>query len=58
MPRVFIPRLVEFYKAGRFPFDRLIGFYDFEDIEQAFKDSEDGRTVKPVLRFRDAEAVR
>ena len=53
MPPVFIPQLVEFYKAGRFPFDKLVGFYDFKDIEQAFQDSESGKTVKPVLRFAE-----
>jgi aryl-alcohol dehydrogenase len=51
VPRVFIPQLVEFYKAGRFPFDRLIGFYDFADIDKAFEDSASGVTVKPVLRM-------
>lgn len=52
VPRVFIPQLVEFYKAGKFPFDKLIGFYDFADIAQAFDDSASGKTVKPVLRFQ------
>jgi len=50
VPRVFIPKLVEFYKAGKFPFDRLVRFYDFADIKQAFDDSASGVTVKPVLR--------
>ena len=50
VPRVFIPRLVEFYKAGKFPFDRLVRFYEFADIAQAFEDSSSGATVKPVLR--------
>lgn len=49
-PDVFIPQLVAFWKDGRFPFDKLIKFYDFEDIEKAFHDSETGATVKPVLR--------
>lgn len=51
IPRVFIPELVAYYKDGRFPFDRLIRFYDFADINQAFADSEQGTTIKPVLRF-------
>lgn len=50
VPRVFIPKLVGFYKAGKFPFDRLVRFYDFADIQQAFDDSASGVTVKPVLR--------
>jgi aryl-alcohol dehydrogenase len=51
VPQVFIPRLIELYRAGRFPFDKLIRHYPFAEIETAFTDSEQGRTVKPVLTF-------
>lgn len=51
VPRVFIPQLVAFHKAGKFPFDRLVRFYDFADIGQAFEDSKSGVTVKPILRL-------
>ncbi len=47
----FIPQMIDYYKKGQFPFDKLITFYDFKDIEQAFEDSHKGRTVKPVLRM-------
>ena len=50
-PDVFIPRLVEYWRQGLFPFEKLIRFYDFEQIEQAFHDSETGYTVKPILRI-------
>lgn len=50
-PDVFIPRLIELYQAGRFPFDRLIAFYPFEAIGQAVADGESGRVVKPVVRM-------
>lgn len=50
-PGVFIPQLVDWFMDGRFPFDRLVKFYDFADIGQAFHDSEQGLTVKPVLRM-------
>lgn len=49
VPQVFIPQLVAYYKAGRFPFDRLVKFYDFEQINEAFADSASGATIKPVL---------
>lgn len=51
VPLVFIPKLIEYYKAGKFPFDKLIGFYDFKDIEKAFEDSKTGKTIKPILRM-------
>jgi aryl-alcohol dehydrogenase len=50
----FIPMLIEFYRQGRFPFDRLIKHYDFNDINQAIEDSETGVTIKPVLRIGTA----
>jgi aryl-alcohol dehydrogenase len=50
----FIPTLIEFYRQGRFPFDRLVKHYAFEDINQAMADSESGKTIKPVLRIGKA----
>lgn len=49
--KTFIPVLINLYLQGRFPFDRLIRFYEFEDINQAVEDSERGVTIKPVLRI-------
>ena len=51
IPDIFIPQLIELYLQGRFPFDRLIRFYNLEQINQAAADSEQGRTIKPVLRM-------
>jgi aryl-alcohol dehydrogenase len=48
-PRLFIPRLIDLYRRGRFPFDRLIRTYPFEEINRAAEDSEKGVTVKPVV---------
>jgi aryl-alcohol dehydrogenase len=50
-PGLFIPLLIEYYRQGRLPFDRLIRCYPFEDIAQAFADCEHGVTVKAVLRM-------
>ena len=50
-PKLFIPKLVEYYKAGLFPFDRLIEFYNFEEINEAFEISKKGTVVKPVLKM-------
>jgi aryl-alcohol dehydrogenase len=49
VPQVFIPRLVRLWLADRFPFDKLVQTYPFERINDAFADSEAGKTVKPVL---------
>ena len=50
-PDVFIPALIGLWRAGRFPFDRLISFYSFEQINAAIRDSAEGRAVKPVVRM-------
>ncbi|WIW44438.1 NAD(P)-dependent alcohol dehydrogenase [Bradyrhizobium sp. 62B] len=50
-PDVFIPRMIELYKQGRFPFDKLISFYPFEKINDAIHDAEHGKALKPVVRF-------
>jgi aryl-alcohol dehydrogenase len=47
---LFIPRLIELYSQGRFPFDRMITFYPFDQISQAMEDMAEGRVIKPVLR--------
>lgn len=52
VPKVFIPKLIAYYQQGLFPFDKLIKEYDFEDINQAFSDSESGKTIKPVLKIK------
>jgi aryl-alcohol dehydrogenase len=47
---VFIPILIELYRQGRFPFDRMISFYPFDQISKAVEDMEKGKVIKPVLR--------
>lgn len=53
-PPVFIPSLIRLYQQGRFPFDRMISYYDFEQINEAIADSEHGRCVKAVVRMNGA----
>ncbi len=51
VPQVFIPIMVELWKQGRFPIDKLVKTYKLDDINTAFNDSESGATVKPVVVF-------
>ena len=50
-PGLFLPLLIEYYRQGRLPLERLVRFYPFADIAQAFHDCESGTTVKAVLRM-------
>jgi aryl-alcohol dehydrogenase len=51
VPQRFIPYLIKLHREGRFPFDRLVTFYDFADINQAIADANGGDVIKPVLRI-------
>jgi aryl-alcohol dehydrogenase len=51
VPQIFIPQLLDFWRAGRFPIDRLICAYDFDQINEAGDAALAGDVVKPVLRI-------
>ncbi|MGJ9460670.1 NAD(P)-dependent alcohol dehydrogenase [Oceanobacillus sp. CF4.6] len=51
VPQLHIPKLIEYYKEGKFPFDKLVKFYDFEDINKAFEESKTGKTLKPIVKI-------
>jgi aryl-alcohol dehydrogenase len=55
VPQLFIPRLTSLYQRGLFPFDRLVKFYDFRQINRAIADSMRGSAVKPVLRISSVQ---
>ncbi|MBR2879911.1 MAG: NAD(P)-dependent alcohol dehydrogenase, partial [Oscillospiraceae bacterium] len=50
-PQTFIPKLVEYYKKGLLPVDKLCTYYSFDDINKAFEDSHNGSAIKPVVVF-------
>ncbi len=51
----FIPELIEYHVNGQFPYEKLIGYFDFEDINDAIEATEKGEIVKPVLRISSEE---
>ncbi|MEJ2423899.1 MAG: NAD(P)-dependent alcohol dehydrogenase [Candidatus Thiodiazotropha sp.] len=50
-PDTFIPMLADLNAKGMFPFDRLVKFYNLDQINQAIEDSESGKTIKPIIRM-------
>lgn len=64
----FIPKLIDLWEQGLFPFDRLYSFFDFTEINEAVTAVESGQVVKAVLRIqsgadqvkdsKDSEATR
>ena len=53
-PRLFIPKLIEFWRQGRFPIEKLVTTYKFADFDKAWHDCEAAAVVKPVLMMEDA----
>jgi aryl-alcohol dehydrogenase len=53
VPATFLPKLLELSRQGRFPYERLITSYRFDEINKAFADVKSGRVIKPVLRMND-----
>ena len=50
-PRRFIPRIVDLIAQGRFPLERMVTYFDFDDIGAAVAALENGDVIKPVLRM-------
>lgn len=48
-PKIFIPQLVQLYKEGKFPVDKIIKTYPFEQLEKAREDSNSGKVIKAVV---------
>lgn len=48
-PQLFIPTMMDLYRAGRFPFDKLVTTYRFDQINEAIADTKSGAAVKAVL---------
>lgn len=53
----FIPRLLEMYRNGRFPFDQIIDTFPFADINEAIDAVHRGATTKAVLTFSPIDST-
>lgn len=49
LPNVFVPRLFDLWRQGRFPIDRIIQTYPFDQINAAVDASAAGEVIKPVV---------
>ncbi len=52
--RVFLPKLIDLWQAGEFPFHKMLHFYSgLEKLDQAFKEAKDanGSVIKPVIKI-------
>jgi Zn-dependent alcohol dehydrogenase len=44
--------LIDQYKKGNYPLEKIIVQYDIKDFEKAMKDTKEGRAVKAVLTWK------
>jgi aryl-alcohol dehydrogenase len=49
VPHIFIPKMIAYYKAGKFPFEKMLRFYRFEEIGKAFAANRACTAIKPVV---------
>ncbi|KAI9739985.1 MAG: hypothetical protein M1818_005041 [Claussenomyces sp. TS43310] len=47
----FVPKMIQWYRQGKFPIDKLVKFYEVSDFESALTEMKDGTTIKPVLTW-------
>lgn len=51
VPSIFINRLIDLHQQGRFPVEKIMKHYRFDDINKAVADTEAGHTIKAVLHM-------
>ena len=44
-----IPKLIKLWRDGKFPFDELLSFFPFGDVDEALRQTKEGKVIKPVL---------
>ncbi|KAJ6135375.1 Polyketide synthase enoylreductase [Penicillium capsulatum] len=52
-PAVLLPQLLDLYKQGNFPIDKLAKVYDINSLDQALEDLHSGKVIKPVIKWMD-----
>jgi aryl-alcohol dehydrogenase len=51
LPQLFLPRLLDLHAAGKFPVDRMMSYFPFEQINEAVAAVRSGAVGKAVLTF-------
>ena len=54
-PQTFLPMIADYWRQGRFPFDRMLSFYPFAELDRAWADAKSGKAIKPVLLMENKD---
>ena len=49
IPQEYIPKMIEWFKAGDLPLQNLVTLYEVSKFEQAIEDMRKGNATKPIL---------
>ncbi|EGP90095.1 unnamed protein product [Zymoseptoria tritici ST99CH_1A5] len=50
-PPDYVPKMIQWYREGRFPIDKLMKFLPADKFEQACQEMHTGETIKPILTW-------
>ena len=50
-PQEFIPHMIDLWRDGRFPFERMIERFSLDAVNEAIASTHHGEAIKPVLVF-------
>lgn len=51
VPAEFVPKMINWYRQGKFPVEKLIKFFDAEDMASAWLAMRSGAVVKPIITW-------
>jgi len=50
-PPEYIPKLVQMYKDGKFPIDKISKVFSYKQFDDAVHAMHDGSVIKPIIKF-------
>ncbi|KAL4908429.1 hypothetical protein BDW74DRAFT_175111 [Aspergillus multicolor] len=53
IPSEAIPKLIQWYREGRFPIEKLITYFEAPEFQKALDGLNDGSVIKAVLKWKD-----
>lgn len=51
IPQEFVPKMISWYRDGRFPVDKLVKISKAKEFAKAIEEMHDGSTIKPVITW-------
>ena len=49
IPRTYVPQMIQWWKEGKFPLEKLVKYFPADDYDAAIKGMKNGEVIKPVI---------